>query len=154
MLAKLKLYLEQNNVPYQVILHEEVYTAQELAQALHTPGRELVKVVIVKADKRHLMTVLPAIKKIDLPKLKSFLHAENVSIVPEQELKGLFPETEIGAMPPFGNLYTMEVCVDEDLAKDEYITFNAGTHFEAIRMRYADFARLAMPLVASFAVHI
>ncbi len=154
MLAKLKLYLEQNKISYQVILHEEVYTAQELAQALHTPGRELVKAVVVKADNRHLMVVLPAIKKIDVPKFKSFLHAENVNIVPEQELKVLFPEAEIGAMPPFGNLYDMETFVDEDLTRDEDITFNAGTHYEAVRMRYADFARLALPRVASFAVHI
>ena len=153
-LAKLKRYLELNNIPYQVILHEEVYTAQELAQALHTPGRELVKVVVVKADNRYRMAILAAIKKIDLSKLKALLRAVNVSIVPEQELKALFPEAEIGAMPPFGNLYTMEVCVDEDLARDEYITFNAGTHYEAIRMRYVDFERLVLPGVAPFAVHI
>jgi Ala-tRNA(Pro) deacylase len=137
-----------------VILHEEVYTAQELAQALHTPGRELVKVVVVKADGRYRMAVLSASKKIDLSKLQSLLKAATVSIVTEQELKDLFPEAEIGAMPPFGNLYNMETFVDEDLAGDEYITFNAGTHYEAVRMRYADFARLALPLVASFAVHI
>jgi Ala-tRNA(Pro) deacylase len=154
MLAKLKLYLEENNVPYQVILHEEVYTAQELAQALHTPGRELVKVVVVKADEQYRMTVLSASKKIDLSKLRSLLKAATVSIVAEQELKALFPEAEIGAMPPFGNLYAMEVFVDKDLAGDEYITFNAGTHYEAVRMRYADYARLALPRVVPFTVHI
>ncbi len=153
-LAKLKLYLEQNDVPYRAILHEEVYTAQELAQALHTPGRELVKVVVVRADNKYRMAVLAASKKIDLSKLRSLIKAVNVNIVPEQELKALFPGVETGAMPPFGNLYDMEVYVDEDLAKDEYITFNAGTHYEAIRMRYADFARLALPSVALFAVHI
>jgi Ala-tRNA(Pro) deacylase len=154
MLAKLKLYLEENNVPYQVILHEEVYTAQELAQALHTPGRELVKVVVVKTDDKYRMAVLSASKKIDLSKLRSLFKAATVSIVTEQELKALFPEAEIGAMPPFGNLYAMEVFVDKDLAGDEFITFNAGSHYEAIRMRYADFARLTLPLVAPFAVHI
>ncbi len=154
MLAKLKLYLEQNNIPHQVILHEEVYTAQKLAQALHTPGRELVKVVVVKADDKYRMAVLSASKKIDLSKLRSLLKAATMSIVPEQELKALFPEAETGAMPPFGNLYNMETFVDEYLTRDESITFNAGSHYEAIRMRYADFARLTLPLVASFAVHI
>ena len=97
-LAKIKQYLDQNNVPYQVILHEEVYTAQELAQALHVPGKELVKVVIIKADDRYCMAVLPSIRKIDLSALQTQLHAATLAIATEQELKALFPETEIGAM--------------------------------------------------------
>jgi Ala-tRNA(Pro) deacylase len=153
-LAKIKQYLDQNNVPYQVILHEEVYTAQELAQALHVPGKELVKVVIIKADDRYCMAVLPSIRKIDLSALQTQLHAATLTIATEQELKALFPETEIGAMPPFGHVSSMEVWVDVNLTIDEYITFNAGTHYEAIRMHYTDFERLTLPHVASFSTRI
>jgi Ala-tRNA(Pro) deacylase len=153
-LAKIKLYLDQNNIPYQVILHEEVYTAQELAQALHVPGKEIVKVVIIKADDRYCMAVLPSIRKIDFSVLQTQLHAATLTIATEQELKVLFPETEIGAMPPFGHLSSMEVWVDASLTSDEYITFNAGTHYEAISMHYTDFERLTQPHVASFSTLI
>jgi Ala-tRNA(Pro) deacylase len=153
-LAKIKQYLDQNNVAYQVILHQEVYTAQELAQALHVPGKELVKVVIIKADDRYCMAVLPSIRKIDLPALQTHLHAATLTIATEQELKALFPETELGAMPPFGHLSSMELWVDANLTSDEYITFNAGTHYEAIRMHYTDFERLTLPHVASFSTHM
>lgn len=153
-LAKLKQYLEQNNAPYEVILHEEVYTAQELAQALHTPGCELVKVVIVKVDGTYRMAVLPASRRIDLEALKKYWNAEAVAIASEQEFKNLFPETEIGAMPPFGNFYNIEVWVDTGLTTDEHITFNAGTHYKAVRMHYRDFERLVHPRVACFSVHL
>ena len=153
-LAKLKQFLDRNNVPYQVILHEEVYTAQELAQALHTPGKELVKVVIVKADGKYGMAVLPASRRIDLQALKTHLNAGTLHVATEQDLTTLFPEAEVGAMPPFGNLYNLDVWVDESLTTDENITFNAGTHYEAIRMRYVDFERLVRPGIAAFSVHI
>jgi Ala-tRNA(Pro) deacylase len=136
-----------------VILHEEVYTAQELAQALHTPGSELVKVVIVKADDTCRMAVLPASRRIDMAALKKHWNAA-VVIASEQEFKDLFPETEIGAMPPFGNLYNIEVWVDTSLTADDHIVFNAGTHYKAVRMRYRDFDRLVRPRVASFSVRI
>lgn len=153
-LIKLQQYFERNNVPYEVILHEEVYTAQELAQALHTPGSELVKVVIVKADGAFRMSVLPASRRIDLEALKKFWNAGAVVIANEQEFKNLFPEAELGAMPPFGNLYNIEVWVDTSLTMDEHITFNAGTHYKAIRMLYRDFERLVKPRVACFSVHL
>jgi Ala-tRNA(Pro) deacylase len=153
-LAKIKQHLEQNNIPYKVMLHEEVYTAQQLAQALHVPGKELVKAVIIRADDRYCMAVLSSIRKIDLSALKTHLHAAMLTIVTEQELKALFPETEIGAMPPLGHLFSMEVWVDASLTTEEYITFNAGTHYEAIRIHYTDFERLTLPHVASFSTHI
>ncbi len=152
--AKLKQYLEQNNAPYEVILHEEVYSAQELAQALRTPGRKLVKVVIVKADGVYRMAVLAASRKIDLPALKAYIKSKTISLATEEEIKDLFPEAEIGAMPPFGNLYNLEVWVDAGLRDEEYITFNAGTHYEAILMLYADFERLVRPCVASFSTSV
>lgn len=153
-IAKLQQYLEQNKTPYEVILHEEVYTAQELAQALHIPGGELVKVVIVKADGTYRMAVLPASRRIDLEALKKYWNAGAVAIASEQEFKNLFPEAEIGAMPPFGNLYNIEVWVDTSLTTDEHITFNAGTHYKAVRMHYRDFERLVRPRVACFSVHL
>jgi Ala-tRNA(Pro) deacylase len=149
---KLQQYFERNNVRYEVILHEEVYTAQELAQALHTPGAELVKVVIVKADGAYRMAVLPASRRIDLESLKRNWNAGTVAIASEQEFKDLFPEAEIGAMPPFGNLYNIEVWVDTSLTTDEHITFNAGTHYKAVRMHYRDFERLVRPRAACFSV--
>jgi len=152
-LAKLKQYLERNQAPYEVILHEEVYTAQELAQALHIPGGELVKVVIVKADGTYRMAVLPASRRIDMEALKKYWNAA-VAVASEQEFKDLFPEAEIGAMPPFGNLYNIEVWMDTSLTTDDHIAFNAGTHYKAVRMRYSDFERLVRPRVASFSVRI
>ena len=153
-LAKIKQYHDQNNVLYQVLLHEEEYTAQQLAQALHVPGKELVKVVIIKTDETYRMAVLPATRKIDLSALQSLLNTASLAIATEHEIKSLFPESEIGAMPPFGNLAGLETWVDESLKADEYITFNAGTHYEAVRMHYADFERLTLPHVASFSTRI
>ncbi len=149
-LEKLKRYLERNNAAFEVILHEEVYTAQELAQAIHTPGKQLIKVVVVKSDGVFRMAVLPASRRIDLPALRKSLKAESLVVATEQELKVLFPDAETGAMPPFGNLYDLEAWVDASVTADEYITFNAGTHYEALRMRYRDFERLVRPRVASF----
>jgi Ala-tRNA(Pro) deacylase len=153
-LAKIKQYLDQNKILYQVILHKEVFTAQQLAQALHVPGKDLVKVVIIKADDTYRMAVLPATRKIDLSALQSLLNASSLTIATEHEIKSLFPEAEIGAMPPFGNLANLETWVDASLKADEYITFNAGTHYEAIRMHYVDFERLTIPHVATFSTHI
>ena len=153
-LAKLKKYLEQNNAPYEVILHEEAYTSQELAQALHTPGNEFAKVVVVKANGTYRLAVLPASRRIDLEALKKAWNTGAVALASEQEIKDLFPEAEIGAMPPFGNLYNIEVWVDASLTRDEYITFNAGTHYNAVRMRYRDFERIGRPRVDCFSVHI
>lgn len=151
-LAKLKRYLEQNNAPYEVLVHEEVYTAQELAQALHTPGRALVKAVVVKTDGGYAMAVLPASRRIDFTALREVVGAPALALASEKELAALFPEAEIGAMPPFGNLYNLPVFVDESLLADEYIAFNAGTHYEAVRMLFRDFERLVKPRVASFGI--
>lgn len=151
---RLTRYLKENNTAYELLFHNEVYTSQELAEVLHTPGKSVAKVVIIRADNRSLMIVLAASTVIDLPKLRSFLNANELSIVPEADFPALFPGAEIGAMPPFGNLYSMPVFVDEELALDREITFNAGTHYEAIRMRYSDFARLVHPTVLSIGVPI
>lgn len=149
-LKRLKEYLDREKVPYEVLAHTETYTAPELAQTLHVPGKELAKVVILKVGERFAMTVLPANAKVDLKRLKDIFRASHVRLASEEEFKGLFPDCELGAMPPFGNLYGLEVYVDQTLTQDEYIVFQAGTHYEAVKLRYQDFANLVHPTVAEF----
>ena len=146
---KLKEYLDAQKVRYAVLTHQEAYTAPEIAEALHVPGKELAKVV-VKAGERFAMAVLPANCKVDPKRLKEIVGTGHARLATEEEFKGLFPDCDVGAMPPFGNLYGLEVYVDRSLAEDEDIVFQAGTHVEAIRMRYADFASLVRPTVAEF----
>jgi Ala-tRNA(Pro) deacylase len=149
-LKRLKEYLDREKVPYEVLAHTETYTAPELAQTLHVPGKELAKVVILKVGERFAMTVLPANAKVDLKRLKDIFRASHVRLASEEEFKGLFPDCELGAMPPFGNLYGLEVYVDQTLTQDEHIVFQAGTHYEAVKLRYQDFANLVRPTVAEF----
>lgn len=148
--CRLKEYLDGKKVHYEVVTHPQAYTAPEIARALHVPGAELAKVVIVKVGDRFVMTVLPATWRVDLKRLKEVFGTSHVHLATEEECKGLFPDCETGAMPPFGNLYGLAIYVDQSLTADEKIVFQAGTHSEAIRMRYADFAALAHPMVAEF----
>lgn len=147
---KLKDYLDSQKVRYQVLPHPEAYTAPEIAQSLHVPGKELAKVVIVKAGERFVMTVLPANWKVDVKRLREVFGTSHVKLATEEEFQGLFPDCQVGTMPPFGSLYGLEVYVDQSLTEDEEIVFQAGTHIETIRMRYADFADLVHPTVAEF----
>lgn len=150
MSRRLKDYLDGQKVRYEVLIHQEAYKAPEIAHALHAPEKELAKVVMVKVDGRFVMTVLLATWKVDLHRLRDVFLTNHVRLATEDEFKGLFPDCDIGAMPPFGNLYGLEVYVDQSLTEDEQIVFQAGTHTEAIRMRYADFAALVHPRVAEF----
>jgi Ala-tRNA(Pro) deacylase len=149
-LAQLKDFLDQNGIKYTILIHSRAYTAQELAQIMHIPGRELAKSVVVKVDGKPVLAVLPASQQIDFFKMKLALGAEKVEKVSEKEFVGYFPKCELGAMPPFGNLFRLPVFVSRELRKDEEIVFNAGTHVDAIRMRYADFERLVQPKVFEF----
>jgi Ala-tRNA(Pro) deacylase len=149
--AKLKECLDGNKVKYDVLTHPQVYTAQGVAAATHVPGNELAKSVILKVDDRFVLAVLPAPRKVDTEQLQTQLGARNVRMAHESEFASLFPGCETGAMPPFGNLYGVDVYVDRSLTRDEEIVFNAGTHVEAIRMKYKDFERLVGPTVADFA---
>jgi len=144
---KLKKYLDGHNIEYVTISHSPAYTAQRIAELTHIPGKELAKTVIVKLDGKYAMAVLPASGRVDLDYLKRGTKAEQVEIASEAEFKDLFPDCEVGAMPPFGNLYDMEVYVAEQLADDEEIAFNAGSHTELVRMSYKDFSRLVTPRV-------
>ncbi|MBI3399401.1 MAG: YbaK/EbsC family protein [Deltaproteobacteria bacterium] len=151
---KLKKFLDENKVSYQVAAHSEVYTAQEIAAALHVPGKELIKVVMVKAGDSFVMTVLPASRRIDMVKLREVLGNKAIRLATEEEFKTLFPDCEPGAMPPFGNLYGLDVYADKALTDDEEIFFQAGSHIESIKMRYKDYERLVKPKVADFSTHL
>jgi Ala-tRNA(Pro) deacylase len=150
-LTQLKEFLDGNKVKYVAMTHAPAYTAQEIAAAQHVPGKEFAKVVIAKAGSRYLMAVLEAPQRLDLDKLAQRLPERQATLATENEFKGLFPQCEPGAMPPFGNLFGLEVFVDRDLERDKEIVFQAGTHRDTVRMGYADFVRLVRPTVAQLA---
>lgn len=145
--TKLKEFLDSHHVKYVCISHSQAFTAQEVAASAHISGKVLAKTVILKIDNKMAMAVLPASEHVDLGLLKGVSGAQRVALAAEVEFKGMFPECEIGAMPPFGNLYGMDVFVSESLEEDEEIAFNAGSHTELIRLAYKDFKRLAEPKV-------
>jgi Ala-tRNA(Pro) deacylase len=142
---KLKDYLDKQNIKYISIIHSQAYTAQETAQSAHIPGREMAKTVILKVNDKMAMVVLPASEKVDLELVKGAIHAESVQLADEREFEKLFSNCEIGAMPPFGNLYDMPVYVEESLGENEFIAFNAGSHTELIKLSFKDFERLVQP---------
>ena len=149
-LKKLRDFLDSKNIKYVTIEHSRAYTANEIAATAHIPGKELAKTVMVKIDGKMTMTVLPAYCKVNFELLQEAAGASNVELSSEQEFKDMFPGCEIGAMPPFGNLYGMEVLVDKSLCEDEEIAFNAGSHTELIRLSYKDFEGLVKPKVVKF----
>lgn len=149
-LTKLREFLDQQKVAYEVKAHAEAFTAQEVAAAQHVPGFELAKVVMLRSGKDFMMTVVAAPYHVDLQKAKRVIGKPDLVLATEQEFKDLFPHCEPGAMPPFGNLFNLPVYVDEALSADEEIVFNAGTHRQTVKMKYADFARLVRPKVGVF----
>ncbi|HVO79903.1 MAG TPA: YbaK/EbsC family protein [Terriglobales bacterium] len=151
-LIRLREYLDSHNVKYVVISHSLAYTAQGVAALTHIPGKELAKTVIVKMDGTLAMAVVPASCQVDLARLKAVVGAQTVELALESEFKDRFPDCETGAMPPFGNLYGMDVFVDESLSQDKEIAFNAGSHRELVRMAWADVERLVVPRVIKLAV--
>ncbi|NUO06912.1 MAG: YbaK/EbsC family protein [Candidatus Brocadia sinica] len=140
---RLKEFLDSHNIKYIVISHSRAFTAQET---------ELAKTVMVKADGKMAMAVLPASYKVDFDLLRKATGSGRVEIANEKEFKDMFPECEIGAMPPFGNLYGVDVFVARSLTEDKEIAFNAGSHRELVRMAYKDFERLVKPKVMEFSV--
>ena len=148
--ARLKDFLDERKIPYSVMTHTTAYTAQGAAVTMQISGKELAKTVVLWAGDKMILAVLPAPNHVRLDQLAAEL-GKPVRLAGEQEFSDLFPDCELGAMPPFGSLYNLPVYVDESLAADEMIVFNAGTHRDAIRMRYGDFVGLAKPTVCSFA---
>lgn len=149
MLKKLQEVLDQAKVSYEVYNHPTAFTAQEIAAAQHIPGKEMAKVVMLKADGSLVMAVIPASRKISLEKVRATLGAKEVNLATEEEFASKFPNCEIGAMPPFGNLFGLPVYIDPMLEEDESIYFNAGNHQQTVRVRYKDFKRLVEPRVVS-----
>jgi Ala-tRNA(Pro) deacylase len=144
---RLREYLDSHNILYIVISHSPAYTAQEVASVAHIPGQEMAKTVMVRLDGELVMVVMPAPTKIRFDVLRAATGATQVELARERDFAEMFPGCELGAMPPFGNLYEVPVIVDETLAEDKEICFNAGTHTELIRMSYADFEKLVKPTV-------
>jgi Ala-tRNA(Pro) deacylase len=149
---KLKAFLDENRVRYVTIIHSRAYTSQEIAATAHVKGKDLAKTVMVKLDGKMAMAVLPASHRVDFATLKAITGARELSLASEEEFKGLFPDCEAGAMPPFGNLWGMNVFVASKLTEDREIAFNAGSHTELMRLSFEDFDRLVRPKVVEFAV--
>jgi len=147
---RLTHFLEQQHVPFVTIPHARAYTAQEIAASIHVPGQEVAKTVIVQADGKLYMAVMPATRRADLVLLKKSLGVKKIRLATEAEFEGIFPECEVGAMPPFGNLYRIPVVVDESLKKDREIVFNAGSHTETVKMAFDEFVELVKPIFAAF----
>ncbi len=148
--TRLKTYLEENKIHFTLMTHQPTYASTVTAQVLHVPGKELAKTVVIRSGDETFAAVLPASYHIDFEKLGACV-GKPIRLASEVELAELFPDCELGAMPPLAQLYGLRVFVDESLAADEEIVFNAGTHRDAIRMRFDDFKRLASPIVCSFA---
>ncbi len=146
---RLKQFLDVERAPYESIDHEPEYTAQRTAEATHTPGRVMAKTVLVKVDGKFAMVVIPASSRVDLERLQQEVGAQRITLAKEEEFENLFPDSEPGAEPPFGNLYGIPVFVSESLANNAQIAFNAGTHTEVVRMNYRDFERLVKPSIVS-----
>ena len=148
---RLEYYLRENGVPFEVQHHPRVITAQEVAATEHVPGKMLAKVVMILADGEMIMLALPAPDQVDPEKVGEVLGVGEVRLAEEEEFEDAFPDCEVGAMPPFGNLYDLPVYVEEALAEDETIFFRAGTHTDTMSVSYADFEQLVEPTVAKFA---
>ena len=147
---QLKEFLDKERIKYVSIIHSPAYTAQEVAASAHIPGKELAKTIIVELDGQMAMAVLPANRKIVLQDLREVTGSDQVKFASEDQFRQRFPGCETGAMPPFGNLYGMEVYLAETLTAQEAIAFNAGSHTEVIRMSFKDFEHLVQPKVMSF----
>jgi Ala-tRNA(Pro) deacylase len=148
---RLSQYLNDHSVRFEVLTHPQAYTMQEVAAELHESGKQVAKVVMVKADGKNVMLVVPASHRINFSRVGKLLNAERVSLAKEEDFAALFPDCAPGAMPPFGNLYQVPVYVDQSLANQDEILFRVGTHQDTMRMAYADYGRLVQPTIGDFA---
>lgn len=147
---RIRRFLDENDVHYRLARHPAAFTAQEVAAEAHVPGRHFAKVVAVSVDDRLALVVVPATEKVDLESLSRVLGADRVVLASETEFRRAFPNCEVGAMPPFGNLFGMETFVSRRLAASDEIAFNAGTHTEVMYVPWSDFERLVEPIVIGF----
>ena len=144
---KLEALFREHQVAYEVQEHHTAYTALEVAATEHVPGKLVAKAVMAFADEKLIMLVLPANRIVDYTKAEEALGIHEFRLASESDFAGVFPDCEVGAMPPFGNLYGVPVYVDRSLAEDEAITFAAGSHTRTMSIRYADYERLVSPHV-------
>jgi len=142
---RLHNFLDQEHTPYTTLHHDRTVTAHETASATHLSRNLFAKTVMLKIDGTLAMMVMPTSYRIDLVRLSRALGGPMVELADETEFKDAFPDCEVGAMPPFGNLYGLPVFVDSRLASQTEVAFNAGTHTDAVRMPYKEFERLAQP---------
>ena len=147
-------YLDQQNVHYQVCSHRPTFTAQHMAAEEHVPGMDVAKPVVVQADGKYIMCVLPACCKVDLHKLREQLGVREVHLASEKEMAQIFPDCELGAEPPFGPLFDIETIMDQTLGKDGYILCQAGTHEQAVRIELYDYQKLVNPRIMEFSYHL
>ena len=146
--------LDKSAVRYEITEHPPTFTAQQMAAAEHEPGKYVAKPVIVKADGKYMMCVLSACYKIDLGALKNQLGAKSIELAREKEIGKIFDDCELGAEPPFGNLYDLPTIMDKALEDDDHITFQAGSYEKAIRMSMDDYRKLVKPKVLEFSYHM
>lgn len=151
---KLRDLLDAEGVKYVLISHSRAFTAQEIAASAHVPGKEMAKTVVIKINNEMALAVLPASLRVNLELLKEVTGARDIELATEDEFKNTFPDCEVGAMPPFGNLYRMKTYVADTLAEDESIVFNAGTHTELMRLSFEDFKKLAQPEIIEFTAKV
>ncbi len=151
---RLKDYLDNNHVSYSTIPHPLAFTAQKTAHVAHVSGKEMVKTIMVRINGELKMAALPASQMVNLRFLKNLFSTEDVELARESDFANMFPDCEIGAMPPFGNLYGVEEIISEELTRDPEIVFNAGSHTELIKMRYKDFEKLVKPRIVNFKIQI
>jgi len=147
---RIRDFLESQNVSYEILHHSQAFTAQEVAHSLHVSGKICVKGVVVGGDRKLLLVLMPASHRLNFQELMAALKATHLEMLPESELVKVFPDCDLGAVPPFGNLYGVDVWVDRAVASAEKVLFCAGTHEDCIRMKYADFARLTKPFLGHF----
>lgn len=148
---RLEVYLREHQVPFQVQQHARVFNAQKIAESEHIPGKMVAKTVIVLADNKMILLVLPASYRVDLNKVQAVLGAKEIRLAHEAEFAATFPDCEVGSIPPFGNLYGIPVYVEKSLADQETMVFPVGTHTDTMSLKYADFERLVQPRVMAFA---
>ncbi|MBN2456516.1 MAG: YbaK/EbsC family protein [Sedimentisphaerales bacterium] len=151
---KVTEFLDKSGVKYEIMEHKPVFTAQNLAAAEHEPGKFVAKPVIVKANGKYIMCVLAASCKIDLQALKGQLGVKSAELATEDEIGRLFGDCDLGAEPPFGNLYDLTTVIDKALTSNEHIVFQTGSHEKAIRMKMTDYMKLAEPKVLEFSYHL
>jgi len=151
-LQKLKDYLDSHNIKYYGISHSQAFTSEDISRTAHIPVKELAKTVMVKVDGKLKMAVVPASDMVSIKKLKKLLGAEKVVLAEEEDFKDFFPLCETGAMPPFGNLYDIEVIAALRLTEDKNIAFNAGSHRELLKMEYKDYEKLVRPKILDFSI--